>query len=66
LQGIETFEQLRLKAHLVSCYFILGELYASTGKKEKALENLKKAEAMCLEMDMGYWPDKIQEVLARL
>jgi hypothetical protein len=44
----------------------LGELYADTGKKDKALKNLKKAEEMFREMDMEYWPAKTQEALARL
>jgi len=41
-------------------------LYANTGRKEQALQNLNKAMAMCIEMEMLYWPDKIQEVLDRL
>ncbi len=35
--------------------FTLGEIYAHSGHKEKALQNLKKAEAMFKEMGMDYW-----------
>ncbi len=44
----------------------LGELYAHGGQKEKALENLKKAETMFLEMGMDYWLDETREVSAGL
>jgi hypothetical protein len=44
----------------------LGELYADTGQKEKALEHLKKAEERFQEMGMDYWLAKTQEVLERL
>jgi hypothetical protein len=44
----------------------LGELYADTGQKEKALEHLKKAEERFQEMGMRYWLAKTQEVLAGL
>jgi len=42
------------------------ELSADAGRREEALENLKKAEAMGLEMGMGYWLARTQEALARL
>ena len=47
-------------------YLFLGELYADTGERDKALENLNKAEAMFQEMGMDYWLRKTQEVLGRL
>ncbi|MBW1812886.1 MAG: hypothetical protein JRJ39_04190 [Deltaproteobacteria bacterium] len=42
------------------------ELYADTGRKEKALKNLKKAETMYKAMERDYWLKRTQEVLARL
>jgi len=45
---------------------LLPELYADAGEKEKALDNLKKAETMCQEMDMGLYLDQTKEILARL
>jgi hypothetical protein len=44
----------------------LGEIYADTRQKEKAIENLKKAESMYLEMKMELWLGKTREVLDRL
>ena len=41
-------------------------LHAKAGQKEKALENLKKAETMFQEMDMDYWLVETQKVLAEL
>ena len=47
-------------------YLYLGELYLNGGKKEKAMDNLKKAESMFREMGMDYWLGKAQEVLGKL
>ena len=47
-------------------YFFLGELYANTGRKDEALINLNKALSMYQEMEIGYWPEKIKEILDRL
>jgi hypothetical protein len=41
----------------------LGELDLNTGKTEKAIENLKRAEGMFLKMGMDYWLGKAQGVL---
>lgn len=66
LTGIQILEELQLRPWLTQSYFHLGEFYANTGKKEKAIENLNKSLTMCQEMGIEYWPDKIQEVLDRL
>jgi tetratricopeptide (TPR) repeat protein len=66
LKGRAMLEKERFKPFMVQGYFFLGELYANTGRKEDALKNLNKAMAMCHEMEIGFWPDKIQEVLDRL
>jgi len=66
IEGINILEELKLRSYLSWGYFFLGELYAETGRKAEALENLNKAMAMCQEMGIEYWPDKIQEVLDRL
>ncbi len=44
----------------------MGVLYADIGQKDKALENLKKADGMFRGMGMDYYLAKTQEVLARL
>ena len=43
-----------------------GELYLNAGDKEKALENLKKAEGVFQEMGMDYWLGKALELLSAL
>ncbi|MBW1887977.1 MAG: hypothetical protein JRI52_06460, partial [Deltaproteobacteria bacterium] len=66
LQGIKICNELKIKPFSAQGYLFLGELYTETGQREKALENLKKAEEMFQEMGMDYWLTKTQEVLARL
>jgi class 3 adenylate cyclase/tetratricopeptide (TPR) repeat protein len=66
LQGMKILDELKLKPFYALGYTSLGELYADSGQKEKALENLKKAEQMFREMGMDYWLAKTQEVLERL
>jgi tetratricopeptide (TPR) repeat protein len=66
LKGINILEELGLKPYFSPGYLYLGEFYADIGQKEKALENLKKAERMFKEMGMDYWLAKTQEVLKRL
>jgi class 3 adenylate cyclase/tetratricopeptide (TPR) repeat protein len=66
LQGITMLEELKLRPWLAEGYLFLGELYADTGQKERALEALKKAEAEFKDMGMDYWLKKTQEVLARV
>jgi len=66
LLGIKILKEHKLLPWLSQGYFFLGELYANIDQKHKAFENLNKAMAMCQEMGIDYWPDKIQEVLDRL
>ena len=64
-QAIKIAQDHDFKPPLARGYLRLGELYADSGNKEKALENLKKAEAMYQEMGMGLWLGKTLEVLER-
>jgi tetratricopeptide (TPR) repeat protein len=66
LQGIDLLQQLNHKSNQSVGYLFLGELYADTSQREKALENLNKAETMFQEMGMDYWLGKTKEVSARL
>ena len=66
LKGIKILDEMNIKPWCSEGYFCLGELYADTGKREKALENLKKAEGMFQEMGMDYWLTRTQEVMRRL
>ena len=66
LKGIKILDDSEIKPWCSEGYLYLGELYADIGQKEKALENLKKAEVMFREMGMDYWLGKTQELLAGL
>jgi len=59
-------DELKLKAFYALGYFYLGELYVKAGRKEKALENLRKAEPMFQEMGMDYWLARTRKVLENL
>ncbi len=66
LKGIEILKELRMKAMYSIGYLGLGPLYLNAGEKEKAIENLRKAEGLFREMGMDYWLDKAQELLTAL
>jgi class 3 adenylate cyclase/tetratricopeptide (TPR) repeat protein len=66
LQGTSLLDQLGIPAESCLGYLWLGEVYAEAGRREEALENLKKAEGMFQEMGMDYWLGKAQEALARM
>lgn len=66
MEGIEILEELRLRPLYAMGYVDLGQLYADTGMKDKALQNLKKAETKFQQMGMKYWQGKTREVLGRL
>jgi tetratricopeptide (TPR) repeat protein len=66
LTGIKILKELKLKPLYAQGYHFIGELYASTGQKDKALEALKKTEKLFQEMGMDYWLVRTQEVLAKL
>lgn len=55
LQGIKILEEFKLRPYIASGYLYLGELYADTSQREKALENLKKVEAEFKAMGMDYY-----------
>jgi tetratricopeptide (TPR) repeat protein len=66
LQGMKILDELETKPAYAQGYLSLGGLYADAGQKEKALENLKKAERMFQEMGMDYWLANTKNLLERL
>jgi tetratricopeptide (TPR) repeat protein len=66
LRGIGILEKWGLRPFASQGYHRLGELYADTGQKEKAVKALTKAEAEFKDMGMDYWLRKTQEALARV
>jgi tetratricopeptide (TPR) repeat protein len=66
LQGIKTLDEQKAKWCSCQACLYLGELYADTGQREKAVKALKKAEAEFKDMGADYWLRRTQEVLARV
>jgi len=66
LKGIETLQEFQMKPSYAEGYLWLGEHYLNTGKKQKARQNLKKAEGLFRGMGMDYWLTRTQEVLGRV
>jgi tetratricopeptide (TPR) repeat protein len=66
LEGIKILDELKLRPWSTQGYLCLGELYAERGQREKALENLKKAESSFQSMEMAYWLSKTREVTGKL
>ena len=64
LRGISILDELEVRPFGSLGRLYLGELYADTGQREKAIETLRKAEGACQEMGMDYWLRRTQEVLA--
>ena len=66
LRGMKLLEELEIKPYFSQGHLFLGELYADAGLKEKALENLRKAEALFQEMGMDYWLGRTREIFGKL
>ena len=68
-KGITIVEELRQRPLSAIGYILSGELFADVGRNEEALETLKKAEALYLEMKVtpkSYWLARTREALAKL
>jgi tetratricopeptide (TPR) repeat protein len=66
LKGMKILEELEIKPCFSVGHLFLGELCANAGQKEKAQENLKKAETMFREMGMDYWLGRTRKLLEKL
>jgi tetratricopeptide (TPR) repeat protein len=62
-QGLAIFDNLEMKPWYAQGLLFLGEFYLDEGEKEKALENLKEAEALFQEMGMDYWLERTRKIL---
>jgi tetratricopeptide (TPR) repeat protein len=68
-QAISMAEEINMKPSYAQGHLFLGEVFEIAGRKEDALENLRKAEEMYRDMGVGsnsYWLTRTQEALARL
>ena len=67
--GISILEDCKLKPLSAFGYLHLGEFLASAGRKEEALESLKKAETLYQEMEVtpeSYWLTRTKDALKKL
>jgi len=67
--GIAILEELKVKALCAVGYLFLGEFFASAGRKEEAMESLKKAEALYQEMEItseSHWLTRTNDALKKL
>lgn len=67
--GISILEEIKSKAQSAIGYLHLGEFLASAGRKEEALQSLKKAETLYEEMEISsqsYWLARTKEALKKL
>jgi tetratricopeptide (TPR) repeat protein len=60
---MKILDELETKPLYAQGYLFLGDLYADAGQKEKAIENLRKAEAMFQKMGMDYWLARTKRLL---
>jgi tetratricopeptide (TPR) repeat protein len=65
LQGLDLLDELEIRPRYAVGLLRLAELYVQNGQADEARENLIKAQDMFKEMDMVFWPDKAQELLAQ-
>jgi hypothetical protein len=68
-RGISMCEELKLKPFSAVGHLLLGELLADAGRKEEAVENLSKTEALFLDMKVtpkSYWLKRTKEALAKM
>jgi len=68
-KGISHVEEIQAKSPASMGYLFLGEIFEIAGRREDALENLRKAEEMYQAMRVSsnsYWLTRTQEALARL
>ncbi len=66
MKGMEILQELKIKPFYSQGHLFLSELYLKTSEKEKAIQNLEKAEKMFQEMRMDYWLTQTKEVMAKL
>lgn len=67
--GISILEDRKIKAPSTPVYLFLGEFLAKAGRKEEAIESLKKAESLYEEMEVGsesFWLTRTKEALKKL
>jgi tetratricopeptide (TPR) repeat protein len=65
-KGIKDLENFKMGPSLAFGYLSKAELYQDSKESVKAIENLKIAETMFQEMEMDFWLNRTQNMLAEL
>jgi len=66
IDGIRILTERKITPWSSIGYYILGEFYADNCYPERAVENLKKATEMFMEMRMDFWLSRAQKALQNL
>jgi class 3 adenylate cyclase len=66
IEGLRILKELKAKSYEAQVYLTLGKLYNTEGQREKALENLERAEKMLQEMGMKYSLAEARKLIANL
>jgi len=64
LRALDFFKKMQLKPDIAQAYMFLGEVYGEHGRKDEAIKNLKTAREMFKNMEMSYWIDRTEKLLA--
>jgi len=68
-QGISMYEEMGVRTYIAIGHLFLGEVFEIAGRGEEALENLKKAKGLYLDMGVApdsYWLTRTREALSGL
>jgi len=69
MHGISILEDCKLKPLSAIGYLLLGEFLANAGRKEEAMQSLKKAEALYQEMEItpqSHWLTRTKDAIKKL
>jgi class 3 adenylate cyclase/tetratricopeptide (TPR) repeat protein len=65
-QAIAQAQQLEMRPLVAQCYLGLGQHHHRAGRRMSAETYLRKAVALCRELDMPFWLERAQDQLASL
>ena len=65
-KGIQILTKKEFKPWVSQGYLYLGDLYNDMGRRDEALQHLRKAEEMFQEMGMDYWLNRTKEILGKV
>ncbi len=66
LRGINLLERLKIRPQVGIAHLCLADVYAAASEPEKAVQSLKKAEALFEEIGVDYWLAKTRGLLTML